>query len=130
MKPAPTNSAKVSRRDATRRAPATRTQSENQFQSAYEQLRGTREQLRGTREQLRGTREQLRGTREQLRGTREQLQGTYAQLATSQSEAEALREAQDELEASRHGYARLYDSAPVAFFSLDCHGCIRALNAL
>ncbi len=41
---------------------------------------------------------------------------------------EQLRSAHQELEASQHRYADLYDLAPVCFLTLDRQGCIREIN--
>lgn len=39
-----------------------------------------------------------------------------------------LRDAQNDLEASRNRYAELYDSAPISYFTFDSRGCVLEAN--
>jgi len=39
-----------------------------------------------------------------------------------------LREAHSALEATRHRFEELYDFAPVAYYTLDLHGCVQEVN--
>jgi formate hydrogenlyase transcriptional activator len=64
--------------------------------------------------------------------TKEAMQRLVQELEIHQIELESqneeLRQAREQLEASRNDYAELYDFAPVGYFTFDEHGVIRQVN--
>lgn len=52
----------------------------------------------------------------------------YLQALDRELQLQALQEALEALEESRHRYAELYDSAPIGYLDMDDRGCIREIN--